>query len=68
MVTNIERPVHYRFALSAENIAIVSESVAENSNGSNVSLNYHTTHKNYQNLTQIIIIRPSSNWQNCEEI
>ena len=29
MVTNIERPVHYH---SAENIAVVSESVAEDSN------------------------------------
>ena len=27
--TNIERPVHHRFALSAENIAIKSESVTE---------------------------------------
>ena len=27
MVTNIDRPVHRRFARSAENIAIVSESV-----------------------------------------
>ena len=32
MVTNIERPVHYRFAHSAENIAVVSGSVAEDSN------------------------------------
>ena len=32
MVTNIERPVHYRFARSAENIAVVSESVAEDPN------------------------------------
>ena len=30
--TNIERPVHHRFALSAENIAIVSEAVAEDLN------------------------------------
>ena len=29
MATNIERPVHHRFARSAENIAIVSENVAE---------------------------------------
>ena len=35
VVTNIERPVHYRFTCSAENIAIVSESVAE---GPNVSI------------------------------
>ena len=28
-VTNIERPVYHRFALSAENIAIVSECVVE---------------------------------------
>ena len=32
VVTNIERPVHHRFARSAENIAIVSESVAEDPN------------------------------------
>ena len=32
MVTNIERPVHHRFARSAENIAIVSESVNEDLN------------------------------------
>ena len=31
VVTNIERPVHRRFLRSAENIAIVSESVAEDS-------------------------------------
>ena len=30
--TNIERPVHHRFARSVENIAIVSESVAEDPN------------------------------------
>ena len=29
MVTNIERPVHHRSGRSAENIAIVSKSVAE---------------------------------------
>ena len=29
LVTNIERHVHYRFARSAENIAIVSESFAK---------------------------------------
>ena len=32
MVTNIERPVYQRFARSAENIDIVSESVAEDPN------------------------------------
>ena len=32
VVTNIERPVHYCFARSAENIAIVSESIAEDPN------------------------------------
>ena len=32
VVTNIERPGHLCFARSAENIAIVSESVAEDSN------------------------------------
>ena len=32
MVTNIERPVHHRFAGSTENIATVSESVAEETN------------------------------------
>ena len=32
MVTNIERPVHHCFARSAENIVIVSESVAEDPN------------------------------------
>ena len=31
VVANIERNVHYRFACSAENIAIVRESVAGNS-------------------------------------
>ena len=39
VVTNIERPVHHRFAYSAENIDIVSESVAENSN---VSINHRS--------------------------
>ena len=34
VVTNIERPVRYRFARSAENIAIVSESVADDPNES----------------------------------
>ena len=29
VVTNIERPMHHRFARSIENIAVVSESVAE---------------------------------------
>ena len=29
VVANIERPVHHRFAYSAENIAIVSENVTE---------------------------------------
>ena len=32
VVTNIERLVHHRFFRSAENIAIVSESVAEEPN------------------------------------
>ena len=32
MVTNIERPVHHRFVRSSKNIAIVSESVAEDPN------------------------------------
>ena len=32
VVTNIERPVHHRFARSTETIAIVSESVAEDQN------------------------------------
>ena len=32
VITNIERPVHHRFASSAENIAIASESVAEDPN------------------------------------
>ena len=34
VVTIIKRPVYYRVALSAENIAIVSESVAEDPNES----------------------------------
>ena len=32
VITNIEWDVHHRFARSAENIAILSESVAEDSN------------------------------------
>ena len=32
VITNIERPVHYCFACSAENIAIASESIAEGPN------------------------------------
>ena len=32
VVTNTERPVHNRFARSAENIAAVSESIAEDPN------------------------------------
>ena len=32
VVTNIEKPVHHRFDRSAENIAIVNESVAEDRN------------------------------------
>ena len=32
MVTDIERPVHHRFVRSAENIAIVSESIDEDTN------------------------------------
>ena len=32
MVTNIEKPIHHRFARSAENIAIVSKTVAEDPN------------------------------------
>ena len=32
MVSNIERPVRHRFARSSKNIAIVSESVAEDAN------------------------------------
>ena len=32
MVTNFDRPVQHRFARFAENIAIASEIVAENSN------------------------------------
>ena len=32
VVTNTEWPVHHRFARSAENIAIVTESVAEDPN------------------------------------
>ena len=32
LVTNIERPVYHRFARSTENIAIISESVAEDPN------------------------------------
>ena len=32
VVTNLERPVHHRFACSAEIIAIVSESVVEDPN------------------------------------
>ena len=29
VVTNVERPVHFRFACSAENIAIGNESIPE---------------------------------------
>ena len=32
VVTNIERPVHHRFARSAENIAFLSDHVAEDPN------------------------------------
>ena len=32
VVTNIERPVHHRFARSSENISIVSESITEDPN------------------------------------
>ena len=32
VVTNIERSVHHRFACSAQNIAIVSENVVEDTN------------------------------------
>ena len=32
VVTNIERPVHHRFPRFAENITIVSQSVAEDTN------------------------------------
>ena len=32
VVTNIEKPVHHRFAPSGENVAIISESVAEDTN------------------------------------
>ena len=32
VVTNNERPVHHHFARSAENIAMVSESLAEDQN------------------------------------
>ena len=32
VVTNIERPVHYRFTRSAKNIAIASKSVAKDPN------------------------------------
>ena len=32
VATNIERPVHHRFVRSAENIAIINESVAEDPN------------------------------------
>ena len=39
VVTDIERPVHLRLARSAENIAIVSESVAEDPN---VSISRHS--------------------------
>ena len=38
VVPNIERPVHLRFVRSAENIAIVTESIAENPNISILSL------------------------------
>ena len=34
VATNIDGPVHYRFASSAQNIAIVSEIVAEDPNKS----------------------------------
>ena len=34
VVTNIERPVHYRFASSAENIAIINESIVKDPNAS----------------------------------
>ena len=39
MVTNIERRVHHRFARSADNIAIVSESVNE---GPNMSISWRS--------------------------
>ena len=32
VITNIKRSVHHRFARAAENIAIVSESIAEDPN------------------------------------
>ena len=32
VVTNIERPMHHCFARSTENIAVVSETVAEHTN------------------------------------
>ena len=32
MVTNVDKPVHHRFVHSTENIAIVSESIAEDPN------------------------------------
>ena len=49
--TNIERPVHHRFARSAKNIAIESESAVEDPNVSiprhsqQLGLSYGTLHK-----------------------
>ena len=47
MVSNIERPVHHRFAGSAENIAIISESVAEDPN---VSISRRSRSRNHDCL------------------
>ena len=55
MITNIEKH-HHRFAHSSENIAIVSENIAEDPNVSDIdeygSLNYRTMYNNYQNPLQ----------------
>ena len=46
VVTNIERPMHHRFAHYAENIAIVDESVAEDPNVSTLR-NYDSFSAHY---------------------
>ena len=66
MVINIERPVHQRFGRYAENIAIVSESVAEDPNVSIscCSQEFGYLHPFKVQLTQQL--KPADHSQRCD--
>ena len=76
-VTNIERPVQYHFARSAKNIAIASESVAEDPNvslsGIRTVLRYIMMHSAYRStaiykIQLTLQVKPADHSQSCRYV